>query len=53
MTAASATIGRRPRNTQRQPNASATAALIAGLMTPGNTHAVDMTANMRGCTAGG
>ena len=53
MTAASATSGSSPRNTQRQPNASATAPLMAGPMSPGSTHAVDITANMRGCSSAG
>ena len=39
ITAASTTSGSRPRNTHRQPNASATAPLIAGPIRPGSTHA--------------
>ena len=53
ITAASPTSGNKPRNTHRQPKASATVPLIAGPIRPGSTHALDSTANMRGCSAAG
>ena len=51
--AASATSGNNPRNTHRHPKATATAPLTAGPIRPGSTHALDNTANIRGCSAGG
>src|SRR4051794_1553087 len=42
-----------PRNTQRQPTAFDTALAMPGPSRPGTTHAVDMTANMRGRSASG
>ena len=47
--AAKATNGRSPRNTHRQPNASLTIPAIPGPTTPGMTHAVEVTANIRTC----
>jgi hypothetical protein len=48
-----ATIGTRPRKTQRQPNCSPTTAAAPGPTSDGTTHAVDMRANMRGRAPGG
>ena len=47
------TSGSSPRNTQRQPNRSATSADAAGPTRPGTTQAVDSTANTRGRSASG
>jgi hypothetical protein len=40
--------GSRPRKTERQPRVSPTVPAIAGPITPGRTHAVDIVANIRG-----
>jgi hypothetical protein len=53
MTAATATRGRRPRNTARHDAACSTTTAREGPTTPGITHAVDMTAKTRGRNAGG
>jgi hypothetical protein len=47
-TPATITSGSSPRNTHRQPTAVATRDAMAGPISPGTTHAVDRTANMRG-----
>ena len=52
MPAARTTSGNKPRNTHRHPKATATAPLTAGPISPGSTHALDNTANMRGWTVG-
>ena len=51
--AASAMRGRMPRKIQRQPSVSATRPASAGPISPGMTHAVERTANMRGRSASG
>ena len=48
---ATATSGSSARNTHRQPTASDTRSASTGPMSPGTTHAVEITANMRGRSA--
>ena len=50
---AASTNGSSPRKTARQPNACSTRLARLGPRTPGTTHAVDSTANMRGRSASG
>ena len=53
ISAASATSGSSPRNTQRQPIACATKPASPGPARPGTTHAVESTANIRACSDAG
>ena len=48
---ATATSGTSPRNTHRHPTASDTRSASTGPISPGTTHAVDSTANIRGRSA--